>query len=80
MLHADLTFIHSKFLAPLPPSMDEFMCSLRLAFPQVIDVNHLMKGIGPLRKATTIPGAISYLKNQFSAPLDIEIPCQGQLV
>ncbi|WCJ37250.1 Polynucleotidyl transferase ribonuclease H-like superfamily protein [Euphorbia peplus] len=72
----DLTFIHSKFLAPLPPSMEEFMCSLRSAFPQVIDVNNLMKEISPLRKMTNIPLAMSYLKNRFFAPVDMEIPFQ----
>eukprot|EP00257_Ricinus_communis_P027157 XP_025014571.1 poly(A)-specific ribonuclease PARN-like [Ricinus communis] len=70
----DLAFIHSKFLAPLPPSMEEFTCSLRLVFPQVIDVNHLMKEISPLKKVTNIPMATSYLKNWFFAPVDMEIP------
>lgn len=69
----DFTFIHSKFLAPLPPNIDEFMCSLRLVFPHVLDVQHLMKEIGPLRKVTDIPTAISYLKNHFFAPIDMEI-------
>ncbi|KAJ6874101.1 hypothetical protein NC651_032821 [Populus alba x Populus x berolinensis] len=73
----DLTFIHSKFIAPLPPTVDEFMCSLRLAFPRVIDVNHLMKEISPLRKVTSIPVAISQLKNRFFTPIDMEIPCQA---
>ncbi|CAK7349237.1 unnamed protein product [Dovyalis caffra] len=73
----DLTFIHSKFIAGLPPTVDEFMCSLRLAFPMVIDVNHLMKEIGPLRKVTNIPVAISYLKNQFFTPIDMVIPRQA---
>lgn len=73
----DLTVIHSKFIAPLPPTVDEFMCSLRLAFPLVIDVNHLMKEISPLRKVTSIPVAISQLKNRFFTPIDMEIPCQA---
>ncbi|XP_065876104.1 poly(A)-specific ribonuclease PARN-like isoform X2 [Euphorbia lathyris] len=72
----DLTFIHSKFLDPLPPSMEEFMCSLQSAFPHVIDVNNLMKEITPLRKMTNIPLAMSYLKNRFFAPVDVEIPFQ----
>ncbi|KAJ6319317.1 hypothetical protein OIU78_014856 [Salix suchowensis] len=73
----DLTFIHSKFIAPLPPTVDEFMCSLRLAFPLVIDVNNLMKEISPMRKVTNIPVAISQLKNRFFTPIDMEIPCQA---
>lgn len=73
----DLTVIHSKFIAPLPPTVDEFMCSLRLAFPLVIDVNHLMKEISALRKVTSIPVAISQLKNRFFTPIDMEIPCQA---
>lgn len=58
--------------------MEEFTSSLRLAFPQVIDVNHLMKEISPLRKVRNIPMATSYLKNLFFAPVDVEIPFQGQ--
>ncbi|XP_043698115.1 poly(A)-specific ribonuclease PARN-like isoform X3 [Telopea speciosissima] len=73
----ELTFIHSKFLAPLPQSMSEFMCSLRFAFPCILDVNHLLKEIGPLKKAKNLPAAMSYLKRQFFAPLDMEIPHQG---
>ncbi|KAJ9169842.1 hypothetical protein P3X46_017991 [Hevea brasiliensis] len=73
----DFTFVHSKFLAPLPTNMEEFMCSLCLAFPQVIDVNHLMKEISPMRKVTNLPMAISYLKNRFFAPVDVEIPFQA---
>ncbi|KAJ4833228.1 hypothetical protein Tsubulata_024957 [Turnera subulata] len=72
----DLTFIHSKFLTPLPPSMDEFMHSLSLAFPQVIDVKHLMKEIGLKREAAHIPSAMSYLKNRLFAPVDVEISSQ----
>lgn len=68
----DFTFIHSKFLTPLPPNVDEFMCSLHLVFPHVLDVQQLMKEIGPLRKVTNIPTAISYLKDHFFAPIDVE--------
>lgn len=78
--HSDLTFIHSKFLAPLPPSMDEFTSSLELSFPLVIDVNHLMKEVGAERKVTSIPVAAAYLKNHFFAPTEVEIPCQGELL
>lgn len=77
-LLADFTFIHSKFIAPLPPNIDEFASSLRLVFPNVLDVNRLMKVIGPLGKVTNIPVAISYLNNRFFAPVDIEISHQGQ--
>ncbi|GMY33775.1 poly(A)-specific ribonuclease PARN-like [Fagus crenata] len=70
----DFTFIHSKFLAPLPPNFDEFMCTLRMVFPLVLDIRQLMKEIGPLRKVTNMPTAISYLKDHFFAPIDMEIP------
>eukprot|EP00262_Sarcandra_glabra_P021137 TRINITY_DN8754_c0_g1_i1.p1 TRINITY_DN8754_c0_g1~~TRINITY_DN8754_c0_g1_i1.p1 ORF type:complete len:308 (-),score=50.58 TRINITY_DN8754_c0_g1_i1:336-1259(-) len=74
----DFTFIHSKFLAPLPPSMSEFMCSLRLVFSHILDVNHLLKEIGPLKKAKNLPAAISYLKRHFFVPIEMEIPHQDQ--
>uniref|UniRef100_A0A6P6GG21 poly(A)-specific ribonuclease PARN-like n=1 Tax=Ziziphus jujuba TaxID=326968 RepID=A0A6P6GG21_ZIZJJ len=73
----DFTFIHSKFIGPLPPNIDEFASSLRLVFPVVLDVSYLMQIIGPLRKVTNIPVAISYLNNRFFAPVDIEIPHQA---
>ncbi|KAG6680740.1 hypothetical protein I3842_13G058300 [Carya illinoinensis] len=69
----DFTFIHSKFLAPLPPNVDEFLCSLHSVFPHVINVQQLMKEIRPLRNVTNIPTAISYLKDHFFAPMDVEI-------
>ncbi|KAM0944147.1 putative poly(A)-specific ribonuclease [Dioscorea sansibarensis] len=72
----DFTFIHSKFIAPLPPSMAEFMCSLRLAFCEILDINHLLKEVGPLRKANNVPAALSYLKRQFFTPVELEIPPQ----
>lgn len=78
LFYADFTFIHSKFLAPLPPNVDEFLCSLRMVFPHVIDVQQLMKEIRPLRNVTNIPTAISYLKDHFFAPIDVEILQQGQ--
>ena len=74
---ADFTFIHSKFIAPLPPSMAEFMCSLRLAFCEILDINHLLKEVGPLRKANNVPAALSYLKRQFFTPVELEIPPHG---
>ncbi|XP_059660019.1 poly(A)-specific ribonuclease PARN-like [Cornus florida] len=74
----DFTFIHSKFLTPLPPTMDEFSSSLRLVFPHILDVNHLMKEIGPLKRLTNLRAAISCLKERFFAPIDLEIPHQGE--
>lgn len=74
----DFTFIHSKFLAPLPPLMDEFRISLRLVFPHVIDINHLMDEISPLKKVTNVPAANSYLKRHFFSPVDMEIPHQAE--
>ncbi|KAK7339034.1 hypothetical protein VNO77_19675 [Canavalia gladiata] len=70
----DCTLIHSKFIEPLPPELDEFMSSLHMVFPKVLDINYLMKKIGTMRKVTNIPSAISYLNNHFFAPVDLEIP------
>ncbi|KAL8516537.1 hypothetical protein ACS0TY_014978 [Phlomoides rotata] len=72
----DFAFIHSKFLAPLPPSMDEFISSLLLVFPHILDVNHLMKEIGPFDKTNYLSAAISYLETRFFAPVDMDIPNQ----
>ncbi|CAA0842432.1 Poly(A)-specific ribonuclease PARN-like [Striga hermonthica] len=69
----DFTFIHSKFLAPLPPTMDEFTTTLHSVFPYIIDLNHLMKEIGAFEKMNNISGAISYLESRFSAPITMEI-------
>ncbi|KAI3969204.1 hypothetical protein MKW92_025487 [Papaver armeniacum] len=62
----ELTFLHSKFLGPLPQSFNEFMCSLRMAFPHVLDVNTLLEEIGSLRKANNLH------------PVDMEIPHEVQ--
>ncbi|KAM3216694.1 poly(A)-specific ribonuclease PARN-like isoform X1 [Capsicum annuum] len=75
----DFTFIHSKFLAPLPSTLDEFRRSLGLVFPNVLDVNHLMKEISPLTKLNNLPTSISYLKQRFFAPMDIEIRNQAEV-
>lgn len=72
----DFTLIHSKFLGPLPPIIDEFRTSLRLVFPHVLDVSHLMKEISPLKNLNTVSAATSYLKRRFFAPIDVEIPQQ----
>ncbi|KAL2239648.1 poly(A)-specific ribonuclease PARN-like isoform X2 [Sesamum indicum] len=72
----DFAFIHSKFLAPLPLTMDEFRSSLHLIFPHILDVNHLMKEIGPFEKMNNMPAAISYLERRFSGSIDMDISSQ----
>ncbi|CAL4998987.1 unnamed protein product [Urochloa decumbens] len=72
----DLTIMHSKFVAPLPPNMDEFMCSLKMVFSNVVDISHLWRQIGPLRKAKNIQAALSYLQRQYFVPMEIKIPQQ----
>ncbi|WOL11347.1 hypothetical protein Cni_G20109 [Canna indica] len=74
----DFTFIHSKLIAPLPSTLGEFMCSLRLAFTNIVDVNHLSKEISALRKAKNLIAALSYLKRQFFVPIDIELPAEDE--
>ncbi|XP_030454910.1 poly(A)-specific ribonuclease PARN-like [Syzygium oleosum] len=69
----DFTSIYPMFLAPLPSNVDEFICSLLSVFPQVFDLNHLMKEIAPLGKTTNIPTALSFLNNRFFAPVDVEV-------
>lgn len=76
--YADCTQIHSKFIAPLPLEVDEFLSSLHSVFPNLLDINYLMKKHGTMRKMTNIPSAISYLNSNFFAPVDLEIPDQGQ--
>ncbi|CAO2163233.1 unnamed protein product [Urochloa humidicola] len=72
----DLTMMHSKFVGPLPPNMDEFMCSLKMVFSNVVDISHLWRQIGPLRKAKNIQAALSYLQRQYFVPMEIKIPQQ----
>lgn len=72
----DLTMLHSKFVAPLPPSMHEFICSLRMVFSNVVDIGHMWREIGPLRKAKNIQAALSYLRRQYFVPMEVEIPHQ----
>ncbi|PKU85625.1 poly(A)-specific ribonuclease PARN-like [Dendrobium catenatum] len=74
----DFTFIHEKFLGPLPETVAEFMCSLRLLFSNVVDLNHLLKEFGPLRKAKNIPSALSYLKRHYFVPIELEVPEQAE--
>ncbi|KAM0008164.1 putative poly(A)-specific ribonuclease [Helianthus debilis subsp. tardiflorus] len=69
----DFTFIHSRFISPLPPTKDEFRSSLHSVFHDIRDINHLMKEVGPLNKYTNLPSAISYLKRNFFAPVEIDI-------
>lgn len=58
--------------------MDEFRTSLRLVFPHVLDISHLMDEISPLKKLNSVSAATSYLKRRFFAPIDVEIPQQGK--
>ncbi|KAL5703079.1 poly(A)-specific ribonuclease [Ranunculus cassubicifolius] len=74
----EFSFIHSKFLSPLPSTVNEFMSSLRAVFPKILDVNYLLKEVGPLKKANNMHSAISHLKRQFFIPLDMKIPSQAQ--
>ncbi|KAK3003306.1 hypothetical protein RJ639_018328 [Escallonia herrerae] len=74
----DFACIHTKFLSPLPPTLEEFTCSLRLVFPHLLDLNHLMKEIGPSRKLANLSTALSYLQRRFFAPIDMEISHQGK--
>ncbi|KAK6122206.1 hypothetical protein DH2020_044052 [Rehmannia glutinosa] len=69
----DFAFIHSKFLAPLPLTMDEFRSTLLSVFPHILDVNHLMKEIGAFEKMSNMPAAISYLDKRSFAPINMEI-------
>ncbi|XP_058196666.1 poly(A)-specific ribonuclease PARN-like isoform X2 [Rhododendron vialii] len=73
----DFSFIYSNFLSSLPSSMDEFRSCLHLVFPHILDVSYLMKEIGPLRKVTNLPAAISFLKGRFFSPIDMEISHQA---
>ncbi|CAN6447307.1 unnamed protein product [Victoria cruziana] len=70
----DFAFIHSKFISPLPHTITEFMCSLRFAFPAVLDINHLLKEAPPLRKASNLHAALSYLRRRFILPIEMEVP------
>eukprot|EP01018_Ginkgo_biloba_P025438 Gb_17890 [translate_table: standard] len=75
----DFTVIYSKFIAPLPPNVEEFMCSLHNVFPFVLDINHLLIEAAtgeliPMKAVKTLHAALSYLKRQFSLPLNMEVP------
>ena len=77
LFFSDMTMLHTKFIAPLPPNLHEFMCSLKMVFSNVVDISHLWRQIGPLRKAKNIQAALSYLQRQYCVPIEIEIPQQG---
>ncbi|KAK6916900.1 Ribonuclease CAF1 [Dillenia turbinata] len=74
----DFAFIYSKFIGPLPPDVDDFTHSLRSIFPHILDINHLMKEIGPLKNINNLPAAISHLKRRFFLNMDVEIPQHGK--
>ncbi|KAG6401318.1 hypothetical protein SASPL_138170 [Salvia splendens] len=69
----DFAFIHEKFLAPLPPTTNEFSSSLLSVFPHILDVNHLMKELGLFDQMNNLSSAISYLDSRFSASIDMEV-------
>ncbi|XP_028769705.1 poly(A)-specific ribonuclease PARN-like [Neltuma alba] len=73
----DCAFIHSKFIAPLPSEVNEFINSFRSVFSHVIDVNHMTKKFEAVRNMTSISAALLYLKNHFFATVDVEIPDQA---
>lgn len=77
----DFTIIYSSFIAPLPPTVKEFLCSLQSIFPHVLDIRHLLKDVQSretpsIRKAKNLNAALSYLNRQFSVPLDLEVPLE----
>lgn len=68
----DFTFIHSKFLAPLPSTLDEFRNSLGSVFPHILDVKHLIKELGFQKNLNNVYVATSYLNSRFFAPVQVE--------
>lgn len=78
LIYVDCTFIHSKFIVPLPSEVDEFESSMHMIFPKVLDMIYLMKKSGTMRKVTNIRNALTFLNTHFFAPVDMEIPDQGQ--
>lgn len=75
---SEFAFIHSKFLSPLPSTIDEFRCSLHTVFPRTVDLNHLMKEIVHVRKVKSLSGALCHLKERTSVPVNMEIHQQGE--
>ncbi|XP_021842390.2 poly(A)-specific ribonuclease PARN-like [Spinacia oleracea] len=73
----DFTFIHSKFLSTLPPTIDEFKHSLSSFFPYIIDMGHVTKEFNRSRNMNNIPAASSFLRSRFFAPIDMDIPIKG---
>lgn len=68
----DFAFIHSKFIAPLPSSLNEFVCSLRSVFPFIFDVNYQIVERGSLEMRGHLFAPEVLLKNQFIFPIDME--------
>ncbi|CAO2818970.1 unnamed protein product [Amaranthus hypochondriacus] len=73
----DFSFIHSKFMSPLPLSLDQFKSSLSSSFPYIIDLGHLMKEFNPNGNINNVPAASSFLRRRFFAPIVIDIPLKG---
>ncbi|KAJ3708784.1 hypothetical protein LUZ61_012489 [Rhynchospora tenuis] len=73
----DFAFFHEKFIAPLPPSLHEFTCSLKMVFPKILDLGHLMEEIGPLKNTKNISSSIN-LEVPFQADKDGEQSNQGR--
>ncbi|XP_020598448.1 poly(A)-specific ribonuclease PARN-like, partial [Phalaenopsis equestris] len=74
----EFTIIHQRFLSPLSATLSEFMCPLRLLFSNVIDLNHLFKGFGPLRKVKNILSALSNLQRQYYVLIELEVPMRAE--
>lgn len=72
----DFAFMHSKFIKPLPPSLNEFMSSLRSVFPFIFDLNYQIEESGSLEMHSSLFAAEAVLKNQFVLPIDMEIQNQ----
>lgn len=82
----DFTTIYSNFIAPLPPTVKEFLCSLHGIFPHLVDVSHLLnavhaKEIPSTRKGKSLQAVLSDLNRQFYLHLNLEVPldfkCHG---
>ncbi|KAL8160675.1 hypothetical protein V2J09_002212 [Rumex salicifolius] len=67
----DFTFIHSKFLGPLPATEYDFKQSLGSYLPQILDLSHLIKEVNPQNTLNNIPAALSYMRSRFFAPVSL---------
>ncbi|KAH9306345.1 hypothetical protein KI387_010749, partial [Taxus chinensis] len=77
----DLAIIYSNFIAPLPPNMKDFLCSLHGIFPHFIDVSHLLKvayakEIPTMKKTKNLQAALLHLNRQFCLPMNLEVPLE----